>query len=139
MSKITVTVQMGRWPGRDEETVCIDLDDYLVDELCSPIKSSDGVFPMFDTPPEVAYRVRRMRANVAQGLAKDMTKALLAAFEKRDTFNGYTREENAAFYAPTSAKRAQPEALQAIDGSEAAGQGEQSQSQSTAHQSRGTV
>lgn len=98
MSKITVTVQLGRFPGM-EETVCIDVDDYIVDEICTPLKVSDSMLgPLFDTPAHVVHHVRRMRNNTASGLARDMTKALLAAFEKRDTFNGYTRAENKAFY-----------------------------------------
>lgn len=95
MSKISVTVQLGRWLD-EVQTACIDVDDdYVRDEICRPLRTSDTPFAIFDTPDSVVHKVRRLRDNAAKDLARDITNALIKAFQARDTHNGYTAAERA--------------------------------------------
>ena len=88
VSEIRVHVQLGRYPSRDDITVVLPVDD-IQREGFEQIKVSDSSLTMFDTPSATVRIITKTR----QGMAAELTAAVMQALETRDTFNGYTRAD----------------------------------------------
>lgn len=65
--------------------------------VMTPLKLSDGPFPIFDTPTHVVEHVTKLREYTVEKLAPDVAKVLIEAMRSKDTFNGYTEAERDEF------------------------------------------
>ena len=89
MSRITVHVQFGQWPSdRDDITMCLDLDPIRRKAL-SPLDFPNASSGLFCTPPDVVRVVMMTR----EGVAKELTKAIMKALGERDLIDGYPKQK----------------------------------------------
>lgn len=65
--------------------------------VMTPLKMSDGAFPLFDTPPATVLCVKKMREYTVASLAPKVAKVLIEAMRAKDTVNGYTKAERDEF------------------------------------------
>jgi hypothetical protein len=100
-------VEMSLFPTRLRVTLTIgsatleaavDLDEHFVaNELCEPLKVSDGPFCMFDTPQRILRRVLYTREKFIERITPELVKVLGDVFASKDTINGYTHAETREF------------------------------------------
>lgn len=90
MTKLRVSLYVEEFPSSKDIDLVLPISD-MYEEFCVPLKLSDSMFPMFDTPPATVQRVRRMRKDAAEIIATAIVKALA----DKDTINGYTTKERA--------------------------------------------
>jgi len=84
MSKITVSIQVGRFPDeRRDRIFCMELDP-LQHEALEPLDFPSSSSGMFCTPDAVVRRVEIRRAITAQ----EMARAIAAAMRSADTYDG---------------------------------------------------
>lgn len=89
MSRITVHVQVGQWPSdRDDITMCLNLDP-IHREALSPLDLPNASPGFFCSPPNVVRVVMTTR----EGVAKELTKAIMKALGERDLIDGYPKQE----------------------------------------------
>lgn len=96
MPKIIVVLQPDRFPtGRDVE-LHRELDFFIFREayqhIDMPDRSAAGTIEeVFCTPRAIREQVLRKREELAQDLAKELTKDILEILSKQDTVTGYSK------------------------------------------------
>jgi len=92
MSQYTIKVHIETRHGEGIAEAWTPLEDAM-EIVFTPLRQSGGQFPIFDTPTDVAMRVKKSRADYAKYLAPKIERLLLDAMESRDLFDGYTKDE----------------------------------------------
>ena len=82
MSKITVHIQVGRFPSGQDRTFAMDLDP-IQREALEPLDFPSSGPGWLATPEAVVRRVQHQRAITAQ----EMTHAILASMRSADTYD----------------------------------------------------
>ena len=93
MAKLRVMLYAEEFPSYKDIDLVLPISD-MYEEFCTPLKLSDSVFSMSDTPSATVQRVCRMRKDAANLLAE----AILKALAEKDKVNGYTAKERAAWW-----------------------------------------
>lgn len=88
MSRIEVHVQIGNWPSDKDIRMCLDLDP-IQREALSPLDFAVNSPGFMVTPMHVVRTVMQTR----EGVAREITAAIMDALGKRDTHDGYPKDE----------------------------------------------
>lgn len=91
MSRIRVSIQVGRFPSHDDLCVEKDISDMFIEVLDLPAIDAPGMAVMLCSTQETVRRVIRMREGLADGLSKDIAKTIMAALASKDTIMGYPK------------------------------------------------
>ena len=87
MSRVEVHVQIGQWPSSNDIRMCLELDP-IRREALSPLDFPVHSSGIFSTPSHVVRTVMHTR----EGVAREITAAIMDALGKRDTHDGYPKD-----------------------------------------------
>jgi hypothetical protein len=96
---ITITLQLGPWPSREDKIIVLPLDDRAVREASSVLDFPTDDAPVaikafICTPPDVLRRAQQNRKALADAAADHVRAKLLEVLGGRDTLMGYKRPAN---------------------------------------------
>lgn len=93
MARITVILQVSKYPSSRDKTICLPLPRDLLyealEQLDLPDINAHGFAQMLCTSALKIELVRETRENMAKSLSETITQALIKAMEADDTLMGY--------------------------------------------------
>lgn len=102
---VRVTIAMEGYPTNDDFHFVIPIDKYLLMEATQKIETpsldsdiGERTISEYVCPTKLRISTALQRERITEALSNGITERVIEFFERRDTVNGYTKQEDNEFY-----------------------------------------